>query len=64
MPGGTVFMNAKNVLPIIYECKKRFANYMEEARELIKHNKKAYKAEDWPNATGNTIRPKEVFPDQ
>jgi hypothetical protein len=46
-----------------YECKKRYANYMEEARELIEHNKKAYKAEDWPNATGNTTRPKEVFPD-
>jgi hypothetical protein len=35
---------------------------MEEARELIKHNKKAYKAEDWPNATGNTTKPKAVFP--
>lgn len=47
-----------------YECKKRFAIYMEEARQSVKHNKKACKAEDWPNATGNTTRPKEVFPDQ
>lgn len=40
-----------------YECKKRYSNYMEEARELIRHNRKAYKAEDFPNATGNTTPP-------
>ena len=45
-----------------YECKKRFSNYMEEARDLIKHNKKAYKAEDFPNATGNKNKPPEVLP--
>ncbi len=45
-----------------YELKKRFSNYMEEARELIEHNKKAYKALDFPNATGSTTKPKEVFP--
>ena len=44
-----------------YECKKRFNNYMEEARDSIKHNKKAYKATDFPNATGNTTKPPEVF---
>ena len=44
-----------------YECKKRYSNYMEEARDLIQHNKKAYKAKDFPNATGNTIKPKEIF---
>jgi hypothetical protein len=44
-----------------YECKKRFANYMEEANELIKHNKKAYIAEDWPNATGDTTKPEVIF---
>lgn len=44
-----------------YECKKRFANYMEEANELIKHNQKAYKAEDWPNATGDTTKPEVIF---
>jgi hypothetical protein len=35
---------------------------MEEARHLIDHNQKAYIAEDFPNATGNTSKPKEVFP--
>ena len=45
-----------------YELKKRFSNYMEEARDLIKHNKKAYKALDFPNATGNTTKPPEVIP--
>ena len=45
-----------------YELKKRFSNYMEEARDLIKHNKKAYKALDFPNATGNPTKPQEVIP--
>ena len=45
-----------------YECKKRYATFMEEAGELIEHNKKAYKAEDFPNATGDTTKPPEVFP--
>ncbi len=45
-----------------YECKKRFSNYMEEARDLIQHNKKAYKALDFPNATGDTRVPREVAP--
>ena len=30
---------------------------------LLKHNKKAYIATDFPNATGNTTRPKELFPE-
>ena len=34
---------------------------MEEARDLITHNKKAYQATDDPNATGSTSKPKEVF---
>ena len=45
-----------------YECKKRYASYMEKANDLIKHNKKAYVAKDWPNATGNTQKPPEIFP--
>ena len=45
-----------------YELKKRFSNYMEEARDLNKHNKKAYKALDFPNATGNPTKPPEVIP--
>jgi hydroxylamine dehydrogenase len=44
-----------------YECKKRFVNFMEEADELIKHNKKAYVAKDFPAATGSTQKPPEVF---
>ena len=45
-----------------YECKKRFNNFMEEARHLIDTNQKAYVAKDFPNATGRTEKPKEVFP--
>ena len=48
-PGGMAFMSARSV----------FNNYMEEARDAIKHNKKAYKATDFPNATGNTTKPVE-----
>ena len=44
-----------------YECKKRFSNFMEEGRELLTHNKKAYVAKDFPNATGDTAKPKEIF---
>ena len=46
-----------------YECKKRYNSFMKEARELIKHNRKAYVATDFPNATGNTTKPKEVLPE-
>ena len=45
-----------------YECKKRYVNFMEEAGELIEHGTKAYRAEDFPNATGNTQVPPEVAP--
>jgi len=34
---------------------------MEEARHLIETNQKAYKATDFPNATGSTEKPKEIF---
>jgi hypothetical protein len=44
-----------------YECKKRYNSFMEKARDLIEHNKKAYVAPDFPNATGNTTRPAKVF---
>jgi hypothetical protein len=44
-----------------YECKKRYNSFMEEARHLIEHSKKAYKAPDHPNSTGNTTKPKELF---
>jgi len=38
------------------------ANYMEEANHLIENNEKAYVAKDFPNATGDTTRPKAIFP--
>jgi len=44
-----------------YECKKRYNSFMEKARDLIQHNKKAYRAADFPNATGNIKPPEEVF---
>ncbi len=44
-----------------YECKKRYNSYMQEARHLIKENKKDYKATDFPNATGSTTKPAAVF---
>ncbi|MCP4745463.1 MAG: hydroxylamine oxidoreductase [Desulfobacteraceae bacterium] len=47
-----------------YECKKRFNNYMQEARHLLETNKKAYVAKDFPNATGRTGKPKKIFPGQ
>ncbi len=44
-----------------YECKKRYNNYMEEAREMIEKNQKAYKATDYPNASGSKVKPEAVF---
>ena len=45
-----------------YECKKRYVSFTEKANELLEHNKKAYIAKDWPNATGNTNKPEEALP--
>jgi len=44
-----------------YEVKLRFANFMEEANHLIETGQKAYIAEDFPNATGDTTRPPKIF---
>jgi hypothetical protein len=44
-----------------YECKKRFNNFMEEANHLIETGKKSYKAKNYPNATGSTTKPPEIF---
>ncbi|OQY55729.1 MAG: hydroxylamine oxidoreductase [Desulfobacteraceae bacterium 4572_88] len=44
-----------------YECKKRYNGFMEEARHLVKEGKPAYKATDFPNATGRTTKPEAVF---
>jgi len=40
-----------------YELKKRFCAIMEDAQDMIKHNKKAYRYPDFPGATGSTIPP-------
>ena len=44
-----------------YECKKRYNSFMEKAGDLIAHNKKAYKAKNFPNAVGDRTKPPEVF---
>jgi len=45
-----------------YECKKRYNNFMEEANDMISHNRKAYKAVDYPAATGSTQNPEKTPP--
>lgn len=45
-----------------YECKKRFNTFMQEANELIDKNEKAFVYPTYPNATGNTDKPKVLFP--
>jgi L-rhamnose mutarotase len=44
-----------------YECKSRFNEFMEEANELIESGKSAYIYPDYPNNTGDTKRPVEIF---
>jgi len=44
-----------------YECKKRYNTFIEEASALIEQNKKAFKHIDYPNATGSTEKPAEIF---
>ena len=44
-----------------YECKKRYNGFMKEARHLLETGEKAYKAPDYPNATGDTTKPKELL---
>jgi hypothetical protein len=46
-----------------YECKKRYNSFIHEGRDMITNNCKAYVAADYPNATGSTTPPKEVFPE-
>jgi hypothetical protein len=40
-----------------YECKKRYVVFMEEADHLIETGQKAYRAKDFPAATGSTQKP-------
>jgi hydroxylamine dehydrogenase len=44
-----------------YECKKRLNEFTEEADELIKSGEKAHVYRDYPNATGDTQKPPELF---
>jgi hydroxylamine dehydrogenase len=44
-----------------YECKKRYANFMKEADDLLKHNQKAYTAPLFPGSGGNPRKPPEIF---
>ncbi|EFK10014.1 conserved hypothetical protein [delta proteobacterium NaphS2] len=44
-----------------YEVKSRFNEFNEEADHLLKSGKKAYVYPDYPNATGSTQKPVEVF---
>jgi hypothetical protein len=41
--------------------KSATARIWKKTCDLIRHNKKAYIATDFPNATGNTTRPKGLF---
>jgi predicted heme/steroid binding protein len=44
-----------------YECKKRYGVFMEEARRLIRENRKAHITTDFPGAQGSTVRPEALF---
>ena len=46
-----------------YEVKARFNEFNEEADHVLKTGEKAYVYPNYPNATGNTKRPVEVFPE-
>ena len=46
-----------------YEVKNRYNAFMEEADHLLKTGEKAYRWDPYPNATGDTKRPVEVFPE-
>jgi hypothetical protein len=44
-----------------YECKKRYAVFMEEANHMLETGEKAYRTVDFPNATGDTTKPPQIF---
>ena len=44
-----------------YECKHRFNQFMEEAHRLLDTGEAAYVYPDFPNATGDTTRPAQLF---
>ncbi len=43
-----------------YECKHRFASFMEEANHMIETGTKAHIWKNFPGATGNTKRPPQI----
>ncbi len=43
-----------------YECKKRYAKFMEMANHALETGK-SYKAETWPGAGGSTTKPVQLF---
>jgi len=47
--------------PIVSDCHLPVNKFMEEAKKMIEHNKKAYKTLEFPNATGSTSPPPEIF---
>jgi hypothetical protein len=44
-----------------YECKHRFADFMERANTMIKTGQKSIKWEHFPGATGDTTKPAVIF---
>jgi len=44
-----------------YECKHRFVEFMEGATHLLETNTKAFKYPNFPNATGSTEKPEQLF---
>lgn len=44
-----------------YECKKRFNEFMAEAKHLLETGKKAEKYTDFPGTGGSTVRPPQIF---
>lgn len=44
-----------------YECKKRFNTYMKEAGHVLESGEKAHVYTNYPGATGDTVKPVEIF---
>ncbi|MFP4571756.1 MAG: multiheme c-type cytochrome [Desulfobacterales bacterium] len=44
-----------------YEVKNRYNEFMKEARHHLETGEKAHKAPDFPNATGSTKKPAQIF---
>jgi hypothetical protein len=44
-----------------YEVKHRYNEFMAEGRHMLETGEKAHKYEDFPNASGDTTKPEEIF---